>query len=326
MIDRFCQSLATALVAACLLSPYPAGAESYPARRITLVVPYTPGSGFDIVARVIGQQISERWGQPVVIDNKPGASGALGAESVANAPPDGYTLLVTGAPHTVSPSLSRNLRYDPVASFTALAGVGSSGLALTVNPTGLAVGTLDEFLANVRSRPWMVNYSSPGTGTLQHLGVELFKQQLGLNVVHVPYRGASVALTDLITGQVQFAFLPVHTGLPLARSGKLRMIAVASNKRSAFAPEVPSFAELGLANLEFELWYGLFGPAGLPAETVDRWETEIAAVIALPEVREILLRQGITPAFTDAAGMTAKVAKEIARWRKVADTAGIGPE
>jgi tripartite-type tricarboxylate transporter receptor subunit TctC len=307
-------------------SPAPAGAQTYPARRITIVVPYTAGSGFDTVARTVGQKISERWGQPVVVDNKPGASGNIGAEAVAHAAPDGYTFLMTGAPHTVSASLNKNLRFDPVGGFTPLGTVATSGLALVFNPAVFPVNSLEEFLAQVRAKPGQLNHSSPGTGTLQHLGMELFKQQLGLNVVHVPYRGAATALTDLLTGQVQFTFLPVHSARPHVQDGKLRMLAVASAKRSAFAPDVPTLTELGYPSVDFELWYGFFGPANLPPAIVERWEKELAAIATMPDVKEGLERQGMAPVFWDAATTGARVKAEAVRWREVVEKAGIKAE
>src|SRR5262245_38485980 len=303
-----------------------AAAQTYPDRRITLIVPYTAGSGFDFAGRTVGQKLSDRWGQPVIIDNKPGASGDIGAEAVANAEPDGYTVLVTGPPHSVSPALHKNLRFDPIASFTPLGAIGTSGLALVVNPSTLPVNSVDEFLAALRSKPGRYNYSSPGTGTLQHLGMELFKQELGLNAVHVPYRGASIALTDLLTGQVQFTFLPVHSARPHVQAGRLRMLAVASARRSPFAPDVPTFAEVGLPAVDFELWYGFFAPARLPAAIARKWEKELAAIGQLPDLQESFERQAMLPNVRDAQPTAAHLAREISRWRGVAEKAGIKPE
>ncbi|MFL5029232.1 MAG: Bug family tripartite tricarboxylate transporter substrate binding protein [Xanthobacteraceae bacterium] len=317
-----CSSIAAA---ASLVAVATGSAETYPSRRITLVVPYTAGSGFDTTARMIGQKFSERSGQPVVVDNKPGASGALGAEVVATAPPDGYTLLLTGTPLTVSASLSKTFRVNPVTDLTPLGNVATSGLALVVTQSFPAT-SLEELLALVRARPGQFNYSSPGSGTLQHVGMELFKLQLGLDVVHVPYRGAASALTDLLTGQVQFTFLPVHSARPHVQSGKLRMLAVAGSKRSIFAPEVASLAELGYPSIDFELWYGVFGPANLAPPAVQLWEQELAAIAAMPDVKESLERQGMAPAYWDARTMGARVRAEVARWREVVDKAGIKPE
>jgi tripartite-type tricarboxylate transporter receptor subunit TctC len=303
-----------------------AQSQTYPDRRITLIVPYTAGSGFDFTGRTIGQKMSERWGQPVIIDNKPGASGDIGAEAVANAEPDGYTILVTGPPHSVSPALHKNLRFDPIASFTPLGAIGTSALALVVNPNVMPVNSVDEFLAALRAKPGYYNYSSPGTGTLQHLGMELFKQELGLNAVHVPYRGASIALTDLLTGQVQFTFLPVHSARPHVQAGRLRMLAVASPRRSPFAPEVPSFADVGLPAVDFELWYGFFAPARLPVEITRKWERELAAISKLDELQNSYERQGMVPSFRNSGETAAHLASEIKRWRSVAEKAGIKPD
>ena len=330
---RFARSLlgaaggagAGAAILALLLAAPGAAAQAYPTRRITLVVPYTAGSGFDSVGRTIGQKFSERFGQPVIVDNRSGASATLGTEAVANAPPDGYTLLLTGTPLTVAPSLSKAVRYDPVADFTPLGNVATSGLALTVTQS-LPVTSLEEFLAAVRANPGKLNYSSPGSGTLQHLGMELFKLQLGLDAVHVPYRGAASALTDLLTGQVQFTFLPVHSARPHVASGKLRMLAVAGPKRSPFAPDIPTLTELGYPSVDFELWYGFFGPANLPAQVAKLWEAELAAISAMQDVREGFERQGLAPVYWDAATTAARVKTEVVRWRDVVERAGIRAE
>jgi tripartite-type tricarboxylate transporter receptor subunit TctC len=323
---RMRRGLVLAAVLTPLLLPSPAWAQTYPTRRMTLIVPYTPGSGFDIVARTVGQKLAERWGQPVVVDNKPGASGTLGTEVAANAAPDGYTLLVSGAPHALYASLVKNLRFDPVASFTPIAVVATGSVALTVNPAVLPVNSVAELIAAVKAQPGKLNYSSPGSGTLQHLGMELFKQQLGLDALHVPYRGASVALTDFLTGQVHFTYLPVNTALPQVQSGKLRMLAVASSKRSPMAPDVPSLAELGYPSLDFDLWFGFLAPANLPGAIARMWEQELAAISALPDVKDSFQKQGLTAVYLDANTTGALIKSETARWRAVAEKAGIKPE
>jgi tripartite-type tricarboxylate transporter receptor subunit TctC len=321
-------------VAACLvgcavvgsLPVVSAWAQNYPARRITLVVPYTPGSGFDIVARTVGQKLSERWGQPVIVDNKAGASGTIGTEAVANAAPDGYTLLVSGGPHTVYPSLMKSLRFDSVVSFTPVGVTAAGVVSLVVNPQALPVNSVDELIKELRAKPGKYNFSSPGVGTLQHLGMELFRQQLKLDVLHVPYRGAGPALTDLITGQVQFTYLPVNSALPQVQAGKLRMLAVASSKRTTLAPEVPSLSELGYPSLDFDLWFGFLGPANLPTAVVRKWDDELAAINALPDVTAALAKQGLAPMSLDSAETGALIRRDIARWREVVEKAGIKPE
>ena len=300
-----------------------AAAQDYPTRRITIVVPFSPGSAFDVIARLAGQKISERWGQPVVVDNKPGASGTLGSEMVAQAAPDGYTLGTVGPPLTVHKAMIKSLRYDPLTSFTPIGVLATNTVVLVINPTVFPVNSLAELIAAVKAKPGFYNYSSPGAGTLQQLGMELFQQQLGLKVQHVPYRGQAQAITDFIAGQVHFTYLPVNAALPHARAGKLRILAATGTKRSPVVPEVPTFAELGHASLDFDLWFGFFGPAKLPPAVVRKWEQELKAISAMPDVRDSLTKRGLTPTYLDAAAADAHLKSEIARWTAVAERAGI---
>lgn len=300
-----------------------ADAQSYPARPIALIVPFTPGSGIDIIARTLGQKLSERWGQPVVVDNKPGASGGLGAELVAKAPPNGYTVMVTAAAMAVLPALSKTPPYGPVRDFTAVAETTTGHLALTVNPKSLPVTSLKEFVAAAKARPGRLNYSSPGPGTLQHLGTELLKQKFGVDVIHIPYRGASGALTDLVAGQVDLAVLPVHTALPFTSTGQLRMLAVSTPERSPLAPDVPTFVELGYPHMVFELWYGVFGPPKLPPDVVATWERELAAVLAEPDIQGPWEKQGLQPHYAPSREFAPLVKREYARWREVGEKAGL---
>jgi tripartite-type tricarboxylate transporter receptor subunit TctC len=303
-----------------------ADAQDYPARRITIVVPFSPGTAFDLIARTAGQWIAERYGRPVLADNKPGASGTLGTETVAAAAPDGYTLVTAGAPLTVHKALIKSLRYDPVASFTPIATLATSSVGLVINPAVLPVNSLDELIAAVKARPGYYNYSSPGTGTLQQLGFELFKQQLGLDVQHVPYRGASQAITDFVAGQVHFTYLPISSALPHVAAGKLRILANVGSRRSPFAPDVPTLGELGHPTLDFDLWFGFLGPADLPPAIVRWWEKELAAVAETPEAQEAFRRHGIVATYRDSATTGALLKSEVARWSAVATQAGVKPE
>jgi len=300
-----------------------AHAETYPARPVTLVVPFTPGSGIDIIARSLGQKVGADWGEPVVIDNKPGASGGLGAKIVSNATPDGYTLMVTASAVAVFPALSRNPSYDPVRDFSPIARTTGASLALVVNPASLAVTSLDGLIAAVKAQPGKFNYSSPGAGTLQHLGMELVKQELGLDIQHVPYHGAAGALTDLVAAHVDLAFLPVHTALPFTSSGKLRMLAVSTPKRSSLAPGVPSLAELGHPQLTFALWYGVFGPPKLPPAVVDKWQHELVRVLAMPDIKDTWLKQGLVPDYAPSPVLEQQVKDDFARWQAVGRKAGV---
>src|SRR5262245_8711976 len=314
------------LIAAVALALPARAADPYPSRPITMIVPYTPGTGIDIVARTLGPKIAERWGQAVVVDNRPGNSGNIGAQAVAIAPPDGYTLMTTVIAFAMTPALTRTLPYDPIRDFTPIAKVATGSMALAVNPTKLPVKSLAELIAAARERPGKLNYASPGNGTPQHLGMELFKQRLGIDIVHVPYKGAAGAMQDLIGGQVEIAYLPVHTALPFAAAGKLRILAVASNKRSILAPDAPSFKELGYDDMDIELWYGIFGPARLPAEIVAKWSGELAAVLDLDDVKETLLKQGLAPTFGPPDALDALMRDDVARWRAVIERAGIKPD
>ena len=303
-----------------------AAAEPYPSRPIAMIVPYTPGTGIDIVARTVGAKLAERWGEPVVVDNRPGNSGNIGAHAVATAQPNGYTLMTTVITFAMTPALSRDLPYDPIKDFTPVAEVATGSMALAVNPRRLPVTSVAELVAAAKAHPGQLNYASPGNGTPQHLGMELFKQRLGLDIVHVPYKGAAGAMTDLIGGQVEIAYLPVHTALPFAADGRLRILAVAGDKRSILAPDAPSFKELGYDNMDIELWYGIFGPAGLPPDIVAAWQDALAGVLALPDVKGNLVKQGLVPNYRPSAALGALMNADVQRWRAVVEKAGIKPD
>ena len=293
-----------------------AHAQAWPQRPVTLVVPYAPGTGIDIIARTLSPKLAERLGQGVIVDNKPGASGNLGADFVAKAQPNGHTLMITVNTFVITPALYKNLPYDPVNDFTVMGKLATGNLALVVNPNVLPVKTLDELVAWVKARPGKVNYGTPGNGTPQHLGIELLKQRLGLDIVHVPYKNAQAANTDLIGGQVQLAVLPVHTALPFAKAGRLNVIAVSGESRSVLAPDQPSFAEVNLKNLDIDLYYWIAGPANTPRDIVARVNRETAAILALPEVRETLLKQGLIPATSTPEELGSLIRDDIGRWKK----------
>jgi tripartite-type tricarboxylate transporter receptor subunit TctC len=304
-----------------LLGTGAALAQSWPARPVTIIVPYTPGTGIDIIARTLSPRLGERLGQGFVVENKPGASGNLGADFVAKARPDGYTMMITVNTFVITPALYKSLPYDPVNDFAVAAKLAMGNIALVVNPNVLPVKTLDELAAYVRARPGKINYGSPGNGTPQHLAVELLKQRLNLDMVHVPYKGAAAANTDLLGGQISLMVLPVHTALPFARAGKLNVIAVSGEKRSILAPDSPSFAELGLKNLDIDLYFWIAAPKGTPADIIQKVNRETAAVLALPEVRETLMKQGLVPSHTSPEEIAGVIKADIERWKKfIAET------
>lgn len=326
MIARFALQLLAYAFFVFLTSAGPAFAADYPSRRITVIVPFSPATAFDVIARLAGQRIAERWGQPVIVDNKPGASGTIGFDAIAHAAADGYTIGTAGAPLTVHKAMVKNLRYDPLTSFTPLGVLATNTIVLVVNPAVFPVKSLAELIAKVKAKPNFYNYSSPGLGTLQQMGMELFQEQLGLKAVHVPYRGQGPALAGFLAGQTQFTFLPVNSALPHVRAGKLRIIAATGRKRSPIVPDVPTFTELGHASLDFNLWFGFVGPAGLTTPIVRKWEAELKSISEMPGVQQQLKRQGLTPTYMGAAATGALLKSETARWTNIAKKAGITPQ
>jgi tripartite-type tricarboxylate transporter receptor subunit TctC len=284
-------------------------------RVITFVVPYTPGTGPDNLARIVGPRLAHRLGATAVVENKPGASGNIGADFVAHAKPDGSVLMVTVNTFTITPSLYKSLPYDPVNDFTPIAKLGVGNVALVVNAQ-VPAKNFEEFIALAKSEPGKMSYGSPGKGTPQHLAMEVLKKRYGLDILHVPYKGAAGANTDLLGGQIQLAVLPVHTALPFVRAGKVRMLAVSGDKRSTFAPDIPSLAELGAGNVDLSLYSWLAGPAGLPADKVAQMNREVDAVLAMPEVKEQLAKQGMIPATGSPAQLGDTIKQDIDRWKQ----------
>jgi tripartite-type tricarboxylate transporter receptor subunit TctC len=317
-------ALAGALLALLAGAPV-ATAQPLSNRPITIVVPFTPGTGIDILARTIGEQIRQRWGQSVVADNKPGASGNIGTEIAARAAPDGHTLLMTVNTFVMNPSLYKTVPYDPVTSFAPIVEVATGALALAVHPSVPASST-QALIAHAKSQPGKLNYASPGVGTPQHLAMELFKLTTGVNLVHIPYRGSAGAVQDLAAGQVNAMFLPVHTALPLAQGEKIRLLAVGSEKRAPVAPQVPTLVEEGVAGFEVDLWYGLLAPARTPPEIIAKLNAEVRAILELDSVKEVLRSQGLTPVSGTPEAFGRLIAADRDRWAKVVREAGIQPE
>jgi len=299
-----------------------ATAQVYPGRTIQIVVPFTPGTGADILSRILGPRLAERWKVGVVTDNRAGATGNIGAEFVARAPPDGYTLLFTATTFGTNPAIHARLPFDPVKSFTPVALVATSVMTVVVSPK-LGVASLRDFLDAARSQPGKLHYASPGNGGPQHLAMELLKQETGINLVHVPYKGMGGALNDLVGGRVQAAIVALQTAAPYTQSGKLRMLAVMSAERSPAFADVPTLKELGFANLEVETWYGLLAPAGTPAEIVATVNSEVNVLLGQPDLRELLAKQGMIAAGGPPARLGDLVARELARWSRVVAAAGI---
>jgi tripartite-type tricarboxylate transporter receptor subunit TctC len=309
---------------AAALTARPALAQS-PHHPIHLFVPFTAGTGPDLLARILGEELRQRWNQAVVVENKPGASGNIGTQAAARAEPDGNTLLVTVNTFVMNASLYRSIPYDPEVSFVPIAEIATGVLALVVHPS-LDVATFDQLIAAAREKPGAINYASPGRGTPQHLAMELLKLTARIDLTHIPYAGSAGAVKDLAGGHVPAMFLPVHTALPLAASGDIRILAVGSAQRAHQAPDVPTLAELGVAGFDVDLWYAVLAPSGTPKDVVARYNAAFNDILAEPNVRTLLDRQGLVAQGGPPERLAELIAKDRARWARVVKDAGISAE
>jgi len=313
-----------ALAAAAL--PLLAAAQSYPARQIHIVVPFPPGGPTDVLGRVLGQSLGETFGQTVVVDNKVGAAGNIGVDQVAKAAPDGYTIGIVPAGNVaVNPTLFPNLPYKAadLAPVTMLATVDN---VLVVNAETVPARTMKELLDLAAKKPGALSYASPGAGSQAHLAGALLELSTGVQLLHVPYRGIAPAVNDLVGGQVSMMFAPLQTALPHIRSGKLRAIGIASQKRSPLLPDLPTIAEQGVAKFEAVSWYALMVPAGTPAEIVDKLSAATMRFLALPDTRAKLAAQGMDAAGGSPQDLAATIRSETARWSEVVRKQNIKPE
>jgi tripartite-type tricarboxylate transporter receptor subunit TctC len=294
-------------------------------RTITIIVPFTPGTGADILARLVGDEIAQRWSQPVVIDNKPGASGSIGTQMVARALPDGHTLLMAPPSFTQNVGLFKNLPYDPVKSFAPIIQVAQGSIALAVHPS-LPVISTQEFIEYVKARPGQINYSSPGHGTPHHLSMELFKLATRIDAKHIPARGSAPALQDLLGGHVNAMFIPIHVGLPLAKAGQIRLLGVASKERVRVAPDVPTLAEQGITAVDFDFWFGMLAPAATPGEAIARYNAIVNEILRSPAVVDKLAGQGLITVGGTAERLAELIARDVAKWLRVVKEAGLAAQ
>ena len=288
-----------ALLAAALVFASSAGhAQTYPSRPITLVVPFAVGGSNDIVGRAIGKKLSEAWGQPVVVDNRGGAGGVIGTSAVAAAAPDGYTLLLVSPTFTINPAVKKNLPFDPIRDFTPVAFIARSPLLLTAS-NKLPVKSVRELLDLAKSRPGQITYASSGPGSINQISAELIALSAGVKFLHVPYKGGAPGLNDLVGGHVDLYVSSLPQVLPLARSGQARALAVTSARRTALLPEVPTLEEAGISGVDMWSWWGIVGPAGMPANVVNALNAEIGKMLSSPELSMFLANEG-----AEAATMT----------------------
>jgi len=316
------QVLAGFTAACYAATPGAQGTTAYPQRNVQIVVPYTPGTGADIVARTLGPRLAERWNVGVIADNRPGATGNIGADFVAKAVPDGHILLMTATSFCTTPALSAKLPFDPVKSFAPVIQVAASELILVVHPQ-LPAKSMREFITLAKRRPGQLFYASPGNGGPQHLTAELIKLETGIDIVHVPYKGMAGALTDLMGGNVQAMVSGIQTVAPQVRAGRLRMLATMGESRSAAFPDVATMQEQGLPTLVVETWYGLFAPAGTPAGVVAKLNADFNALLQQSDMRESLSRQNLNTVGGSAERFGDMVRRELARWARVVAAAKI---
>jgi len=299
--------------------------NGWPARPVRIVVPFTPGTGMDILARTLAPHLQQAWGQPIVVDNRPGASGNLGAGTVAKSPPDGLTLLMGVNTLIINPALYSNMSYDPLKDLAPL-GLAATGSFLLVAGAASKLKSVDDVVKAARARPGALDYASPGIATPHHMAMELFKLQARVSITHIPFSGTAGAVNAVLSGDVPLMFLPVHVAMAQVKGGRLVALAAAGDKRSSFAPDVPTLAELGFKGVEADLWYGMLAPAGTPAEIVARINADMRKALALPEVKTALSAQGMEIVPSSPEEMGALMRKDAARWAAVVKQAGIKAE
>jgi tripartite-type tricarboxylate transporter receptor subunit TctC len=302
-----------------------AHAQEFPTKAVRIIVPFAPGGPNDLAVRPVAQKLYEFLGQPFVIDYRAGANGIIGCELVAKAPPDGYTMVVISSSFSINSSTYAKLPFDPIRDFTPVGSLATSDIIFIVNPT-VPVRSVKEFVALAKANPGKLTHGSSGTGGSLHLGAELFKQTAALNMVHIPYKGASLALTDVIGGHVDSMFISAPGAIAQIKAGKVRVLAIASARRARALPDAPTFAESGYPNVVVDTRYGLIAPASTPAAPIARLEAAIAKALATPEVREQFASLSLDPAPMSPQDYAAFLREEILRWRKVVTTAKLQPQ
>ncbi|MDB5754540.1 MAG: Tripartite tricarboxylate transporter family receptor [Massilia sp.] len=291
-------------------------ADAYPSHPITFIVPYTPGTTADVLARLLSAKITERWKTPVIVDNRTGASGIIGATVAAKAAPDGYTFLFAATSYGTLPAINPKLPYDSAKSFAPVSLLGTSAMTLVVGNT-FPAKDIQDFVAQIKKEPGVVNYASPGAGSSQHLAMELFDQEAGIKMTHVPYKGSAGVLNDLIAGHVQASVVALQTATPLVQSGNLRMLAVMGAKRAPTFPDVPTLIESGYPNMLVETWYGVMAPAGTPPALIAKMSDEIDQLLKLPDIKDAMAKQGVDPAGGAPEKLGAVLGHELSLWSQV---------
>ena len=297
-------------------------AQAYPNKTVRLVVPQSAGGGADILARSVAEKLSKAWGVQVIVDNRLGAAGIIGTQLVAQAAPDGYTLLMGAiSTHAINRGLYRNLPYDPVKDFVPITMIASAPLLVVVHPS-LPVKSVQELIALARAKPGQLSFASAGSGNSTHLAGEMFKMLANVDILHVPYKGATPAEIDLMAGHASLMFSSILSAMPHSNAGRMRALAVTSARRTSVMPELPTVAETGLAAYDVNPWYGLFAPAGTPREIVDKINREVLGILQLPDVKERFATLGADPAGTTPGEFATFINVEIEKWTRVIKQSG----
>lgn len=297
-----------------------AARDNYPTKPIRLIVPFAPGGGTDIVARVMSQKLTDAFGQSVVVDNRPGGGGTIGTETAVRAVPDGYTMIMVSGSYAANSALFK-LPYDPVNDVQAIAQIGDTGFVVGLHP-GVPARSIKELIAMDKAKPGSLNYGSTGTGGITHLATELFNQMAGTRLVHVPYKGTGPALNDVLGGQIQLIFGSMPALVPQAKSGRIRGIAVTTAKRTNALPDVPTIAET-VPGYEAALWYAAWGPKGLPRNIIERWNSEINRIIQTPDMKERMAGEGMEPAGGTPEAFQQVLKRDVEKWRQVVKAGNI---
>lgn len=300
----------------------PAQAQAWPAKPIRLVVPFPPGASNDVLSRITAQNMSPGLGQQIVVENRPGGGGIVGAENVAKSPGDGYSMLNIQASFVANAALRAKLPYEPIADFAYVGMMARGPLLMVVHPS-LPVKTVREFLALAKSKPGQVNYGSTGTGSHNHMATELFKRMAGINIVHVPYKGAAPALTDLMGGHIQLVMTSLPSAMTQVQAGRMKALGLASEKRSSFMPQVPTIAESGVPGYDSGVWYAMLAPRGTPPAIISRLHEEFRKVLADPAYRDFLVKSGIEPEGGSPEELARYIRSELVKWARVVKEANI---
>jgi tripartite-type tricarboxylate transporter receptor subunit TctC len=304
------------LLAAALLSGT-AAAQTYPSQPIRFVVPFTPGTGMDIIARQVGPRLTERLGQPVVVENRPGASGNIGADIVAKAAPDGHTIMVGANTLVIAAHLYQQVPFNPLADFSPVALAGITTLVLVTNPTS-GLDSVAALIAQAKAQPGKLTYGSPGIATPHHMAMELFKDVTGTDLLHIPYKGSAGAVTDLVSGQINLMFLPIHQVLPYRQAGRLKVLAGGGARRHPSVPELPTLVELGIRGAEAaDIWYAFYAPKGVPARVIAKLNAELRSILALAEVKAAVEKVGVDVYTSTPEELFALMKRDYARWGEI---------